>query len=234
MADRRRAESAVMFDRTTRGPISDASSDRRVEQRFETGHLTSSLGDVLDLSGSGVRVRCKGRPTLALGQSVEISLQGAEQRLRLSARVVRVRRTGLWSHQVGLQFCDLRPGMNAALASFAKYGFIHTGGAPVRSQEPAQGPGALAPIAGRTPIKVLLEIPDPYRALGIPPTASAEEVRAAYSRLARECHPDVAPGNPEAAERFSRLNGAYELLANPDERRRYDAAAAQRQGLRAA
>lgn len=48
--------------------------------------------------------------------------------------------------------------------------------------------------------------------LGLPRRARAEEVRAAYLRLARELHPDVNPGDEERAARFQRIATAYELL----------------------
>jgi curved DNA-binding protein len=66
---------------------------------------------------------------------------------------------------------------------------------------------------------------DYYRILGVPRNADADEIKRAFRRLAREHHPDVAR-NPAGAEgRFKEINEAYEVLGDPDRRRRYDAMA---------
>jgi molecular chaperone DnaJ len=63
---------------------------------------------------------------------------------------------------------------------------------------------------------------DFYVILGLAPTASLPEVKRAYRRLARRYHPDINPGDHEAAERFKEILSAYETLSDPDRRRRYD------------
>jgi molecular chaperone DnaJ len=64
---------------------------------------------------------------------------------------------------------------------------------------------------------------DYYEVLGISKTASPDEVKSAYRRLARQYHPDVAKDQPKVAEeRFKEISEAYEVLANPDTRKRYD------------
>jgi molecular chaperone DnaJ len=66
---------------------------------------------------------------------------------------------------------------------------------------------------------------DYYDVLGVPRTASADEVKSAYRRLARQHHPDMNAGNPKAAEeKFKELSEAYEVLADPTKRERYDQA----------
>ncbi len=66
----------------------------------------------------------------------------------------------------------------------------------------------------------MADIEDLYAILGLVPTASAEEIRAAYRRKALQAHPDVM-GSSDSAE-FVRLNRAYETLGDPVRRRRYD------------
>ncbi len=63
---------------------------------------------------------------------------------------------------------------------------------------------------------------DPYNILGIPTSAPAEEIKAAYRRIARRLHPDVNPTNPGAGIQFKDVTTAYELLIDPDRRQRYD------------
>jgi molecular chaperone DnaJ len=64
---------------------------------------------------------------------------------------------------------------------------------------------------------------DFYIVLGIDRGAPAGEIKRAYKRLARRLHPDINPGDREAAARFRQVLDAYETLMDPDRRRRYDA-----------
>jgi curved DNA-binding protein len=67
-----------------------------------------------------------------------------------------------------------------------------------------------------------MEYKDYYKILGVAKTASAKDIKATYRRLARKHHPDVNPGNKQAEARFKEINEAYDVLSDPEKRRRYD------------
>ena len=62
---------------------------------------------------------------------------------------------------------------------------------------------------------------DHYDTLGVARDASQEDIKKAYRRLARKYHPDVS-SEPDAEERFKEVNGAYEVLSDPERRSMYD------------
>ena len=55
-------------------------------------------------------------------------------------------------------------------------------------------------------------IDDPYKVLGVSPDASDEEIKQAYRRLAKKYHPDLNPGDQEAARRMQEVNAAYDAM----------------------
>jgi len=63
---------------------------------------------------------------------------------------------------------------------------------------------------------------DFYALIGVSSNASAEDIKRAYRKRARELHPDANPDNPEAEEKFKEVSRAYEVLSDPDTRARYD------------
>ena len=63
---------------------------------------------------------------------------------------------------------------------------------------------------------------DYYEILGVPRTASDAEIKKAFRKLAREFHPDVAKNKKQAEEKFKDINEAYEVLGDPQKRKKYD------------
>jgi curved DNA-binding protein len=61
-----------------------------------------------------------------------------------------------------------------------------------------------------------------YDLLGVGPTATADEIRKAYRKLARKHHPDANKGDPKAEERFKTISAAYQVLSDPEKRKLYD------------
>src|SRR2546425_7752086 len=63
---------------------------------------------------------------------------------------------------------------------------------------------------------------DYYQVLGVPETATVDEIKRAFRRLAKQHHPDRNPGKPQAAERFKEINEAHDVLSDPAKRKQYD------------
>jgi DnaJ-class molecular chaperone len=64
---------------------------------------------------------------------------------------------------------------------------------------------------------------DPYAVLGVAKTASADEIRKAYRKLAKKLHPDLNPGDKAAEDTFKKVTAAYDLLSDAEKRKRFDA-----------
>ncbi len=64
---------------------------------------------------------------------------------------------------------------------------------------------------------------DPYQVLGVPRSASADDIRKAFRKLAKANHPDTNPNNKAAEERFKQVSGAFDILGDADKKKKFDA-----------
>jgi curved DNA-binding protein len=74
-----------------------------------------------------------------------------------------------------------------------------------------------------------MEFKDYYQILGVAPDADAKTIKSTYRKLARQHHPDVNPGDKASVEKFKGINEAYQVLSDPEQRKKYDEMRAQYQ-----
>jgi hypothetical protein len=191
---------------------------KRRHERYVSDLLTCALGNVLDLSASGIRIGCRGWCKLKRGQVVPLTLQAPQGELTLQAKVVRKVRRGLRAHELGLEFVGMTPRTAASLKSLAEFGFVGSGGGIagtfVGSHEAGDMGGGPRPSGGGTGTKATaaqMKLEWAQELLRVDSGATAEEIRAAYRKLARRYHPDSRPG-PNADRKFAELVEAYRLL----------------------
>ncbi len=193
----------------------------RKEERFQTNLLSTNLGEVVDVSGSGVRIRCNGRPGLTVGQVVPLTIRSPQCKVVVHSRVVR---TGRGNAQEGrgqhasFQFLDAKPGLRAAIAHLGRFGFI-----PNLDYSGGEND---TPSGGKRSIRPRRKLADYYGMLGVGPRASADEIRRAYHQLAKQHHPDHTR-DTESVGMFEALVEAYKVLRDPEQRKAYDTALAE-------
>jgi hypothetical protein len=101
--------------------------NRRKSGRLRVAEVQCSLGEVMDLAATGMRVRGRGRPGVRTGQVCSMTLATPLGLLSARAEVVWVRREGFWHHELGLTFVEMSEDVRAGLASVAA-GYADGGG----------------------------------------------------------------------------------------------------------
>lgn len=179
-------------------PAADKPKFTRTSKRYDTRMTDCALGSIVDLSTEGARIVCNSEPAVKRGHVFEISLNCGEVKIFVLTRVAWTSQVDKSVWNIGLHFFDAdaqtRSDIERLLDSAA---------------------------AGRELLPTTVEVEDLYATLGIAPSATADEIRAAYRRLARQYHPDYAP-DEESSRKFARISKCYMVLRDESLRRRYD------------
>jgi hypothetical protein len=94
--------------------------------RVRVEMVSSSLGDVLDVSSTGMRVRCKGGASCQKGDELVVRLEALTRPVDIKARVAWVRRTGFRRRELGLEFCEVPAEVRRELAQLARTAPLNT------------------------------------------------------------------------------------------------------------
>lgn len=216
----------------------------RLGNRFTPIGLSCRLGDVIDLSATGARIRCLTKPALQVGDGVRMNISNGTSAIAVRARVVWVRRSrdSGTLFDLGMNFLELTPELMDDLLEMARFGFLRPKPAPVSGTTPGASaakassarPSTGTQNSGTGPssdpgprpssgnVTASIEVEDLYALLEVPRSASKDQVHAAFRALARKLHPDRNTA-PDADQQFARVSKAYSVLRDPEMRQRYDA-----------
>lgn len=229
------------------------SHKHRVAERHDAATLSvPQLGQLVDLSSTGMRLKCAKKPNFEVRQVLPIQICNDGQCVKVSAQVVWIRKasfTGAETH-VGFRFVDVRPGVQKAIDQFAEFGCITNASngvnffanpasvaeahrkidQPKPSQQPTSSGQAQqrASVAGSVPNPgtsiptITVAVDDIYQHLGLTIDATTDEIRKAYHAMAMKYHPDQSKEDG-AEEKFRLIAKTYLVLKDPDKRAKYDA-----------
>ncbi len=236
----------------------------RNTERIRTQNLNSPLGLIVDLSGSGARIRAPDKPLLEIGSSVDVAIASESQKLHLRGTIqwmARDKKTKLW--EFGLRWTPMSEAEVAVIEQFARIGHVsqefikdHSRAAKAARAAPAPGsPSPGSPRQGSTGSSspgpnaakknappnsgsnsgnsaksesastgasgARVDLEDLYAVLGVAADATSTQIHSAFRALAMKYHPDHNPA-PEAASQFALVSKAYNVLKDPELRRKYD------------
>lgn len=190
----------------------------RQAERHRTNMLSCHLGRVVDISATGMKLRCESKPPVKIGQVIEAKLDSGHQRIPVQAQVVWIRRRGFKTFTMGLRFVNIKRSLQVAIESLGRFGYIDLEAVAKAKQQKFGDPYK---NHGQQAINASADLPDYYSVLGVRREASPEEVHKAYRVLARKFHPDVAKTD-DALEKFTAITQAYEVLRDAAKRKTYD------------
>lgn len=194
--------------------LANGQDPRRRAPRQSTDTLSCHLGDVIDISTTGVRIRCASKPPFAPGSVTTIAFDYKGGKMQVAVQERWRKRCGLrGSHEIGLMFVKNSPNVIKAIESLVKFGFLCPDA--VAGERPKTKPKQ------KPKLRVSVNLPDYYAVLSISHEAQDEDVHHAYRQLARQYHPDRNK-SPDAQQRFISICEAYKVLSDPELRQSYD------------
>lgn len=189
--------------------------ERRRSERLVTNTLTCKFGDVVDISTTGMKIKCDRKPPVKVGQYLEAKLESNSHRLPVSGRVIWVRRKGFKGYEVGIKFVNIKKSLQAAIESLGMFGFIDLEAAAT-AKEKKYGATKV-----KKKIRASINLPDYYSILGVDSDAGSGEIKNAFRMLARQYHPDVSKRKDDALK-FLEISQAYAVLRDSASRKSYD------------
>ncbi len=185
-----------------------AGAEHRRGARMQTAVVTCALGEIVDISRTGMSVSVQRAGLGAPGTEIAVELSAPTDSMEVRVRVVRSKPRGAGRSEVALEFVGLGEEETVALENLIRHG--------------KRRAGVFNNDERRRKMVEALRMPDYYRLLGVGPNATIEEVQRAYRELARKYHPDVCK-EEGAQERFCLINDAHSTLAVAESRATYDA-----------
>lgn len=198
----------------------------RADERINATGVSCHLGQVLDISAGGMRVRTEGTPGVAKGEQCNFGVRSSRHQVSVRGQVMWMKRVGWKNYELGVRWLNATSVHVQLLLQLARYGFVtieETKGDP----PPPSGGSSNSNSSGGSNgthdarSQPATQVEDLYAVLSVARTAKLEEIHAAFRALARKLHPDV---NKEAGaqEKFTEVSKAYSVLRDAENRRRYD------------
>lgn len=194
---------------TSKGLKRDGSENDRSADRYTASGLSCVLGEIEDISLSGVRIRCKGESPINANEVLQLTIKRGSGVLKVVAKVVWVSRPLFSAAKMGLRFVETDVGALRTLLESLCPGCTANASLPSGGQRVTE-------LAVAT-----IEVEDLYAILGVSRGASDLEIRSAHRARAKQYHPDNNRES-EAAFHFSDISKAYSVLRDPEHRARYD------------